>query len=343
MKIKTKSLKQTYNSKLRTSLALSSKFCFLLFVFSFLPSPASAGISPEQLDPTNFLTLHIVEASKDVNTRSVPIHVTKPPSAQQQQSRSRPDSIGGPPVKSRPRVHQELPQRSFPDAGRPYGRLGRKLWQTRIAAPTSGENGRSRNGLKRIIEQIRSVEFEPQSKPPEPVIVIEPVLTDEPNETLSATEVLDQAVEEEIESKPGPAFADSLQSPKLLPYEPIIDQTLQMLANQLQHPDRLRNPFALAEILFLSGNLKEAAMLYKEALNRKRLEEAGSVQDRGWILFQIGNCLQDDDPSTSTKMYRQLIAEFPDSSWADLARVRDKLVDWYQKDKPRALVVEYQF
>jgi hypothetical protein len=43
------------------------------------------------------------------------------------------------------------------------------------------------------------------------------------------------------------------------------------------------------------------------------------------------------------RTYRQLIAEYPDSPWADLAKAQDKLVDWFHKDKPAALITESQF
>jgi uncharacterized protein with HEPN domain len=41
-------------------------------------------------------------------------------------------------------------------------------------------------------------------------------------------------------------------------------------------------------------------------------------------------------------MYRQLIAEYPGSPWVDLAKAREKLIDWYLKDKPRTLIAEPQ-
>jgi len=151
-----------------------------------------------------------------------------------------------------------------------------------------------------------------------------------------------------------------------------------MLKSLLQHPERLRNPFELGEILFLSGHLKDAAICYQEALSRSSPDKADptqkpqqslglltedvkvpdvvlgprlaetktgmfSIRNRAWILFQIGNCLRDDELPTAMKMYRQLIAEYPDSPWADLAKARSKLIDWYQKDNPRALIAENQF
>jgi TolA-binding protein len=55
-------------------------------------------------------------------------------------------------------------------------------------------------------------------------------------------------------------------------------------------------------------------------------------------LFQIGNCLRDGDRPAAEKVYKQLIAEYPDSPWTDLARAEDKLLEWYQKENPHELI-----
>ncbi|MHC4460062.1 MAG: tetratricopeptide repeat protein [Planctomycetota bacterium] len=245
----------------------------------------------------------------------------------------------------------QLPQDSLPVAQSSNNHPAHQLWQARISIAYVEKDKRNKNELQRIIEQIRSVEFEPQEKVVKPVIVVvEPNPTTEPNETSSATEAPQESEVQKIELK--------------LPYEPLKDQTLQMLKSLLQHPERLHNPFQLGEILFLSGHLKDAAICYQEALSRCSPDKADpnqkpqqdtkvadaiwktgtfSIRNRAWILFQIGNCLRDVDPTTSMKMYRQIIAEYPDSPWADLAKARSKLIDWFQKDKPRTLIAENQF
>ncbi|GAH37221.1 unnamed protein product, partial [marine sediment metagenome] len=258
----------------------------------------------------------------------------------------------------------QLPQGSLPVAQSSNNHLAHQLWQASISI-AKVEKTESKNELQRIIEQIRSVEFERREEAPKPVIVVvEPAPTTEPNETPSAMEAPQENEVKKIELK--------------LPYEPLKDQTLQMLKSLLQHPERLRNPFELGEILFLSGHLKDAAICYQEALSRSSPDKADptqkpqqslglltedvkvsdvvlgprlagtktgmfSIRNRAWILFQIGNCLRDDELPTAMKIYRQLIAEYPDSPWADLAKARSKLIDWYQKNNPRALIAENQF
>jgi tetratricopeptide (TPR) repeat protein len=207
--------------------------------------------------------------------------------------------------------------------------LQRQLWQAGISTVKIEQDNRSKNELERIIEQIRSLEFKPRKRKPEPVIVVEPPSTTEPNETTPDTP--DTAVPKEpekIETKPK------------LPYESITDETLQTLKNLSQHPDELDKPFELAEILFLNGNLKEATVFYREALNHKSPDDAGTAQDRAWILFQIGNCLRNDDLPAAVNTYRQLITEYPDSLWVELAKTQCQLIAWYQKDEPRKLIAE---
>jgi len=222
----------------------------------------------------------------------------------------------------------QLPQGSLPIAQSSNNHLAHQLWQASISI-AKVEKAESKNELQRIIEQIRSVEFEPREEVPKTVIVVEPAQTTEPNETSSAIEAPQEHEKNKIELR--------------LPYEPVTEQTLQMLKSLLQHPERLHSPFELGELLFLSGHLKDAAICYQEALSRSSPDKADPAQNRVWTLFQIGNCLRDDDLPTAMKMYRQLIAEYPDSPWADLAKARSKLIDWYQKDNPRVLITENQF
>ena len=220
---------------------------------------------------------------------------------------------------------QKSPQSTFLTPPDPNNNFRQQLWRAELSVAKDEKNKETKNELKRIIEQIRSIKFESQKEIFEPIIVPEAVLIDEPNEAVSETK---EQEKKEIELK--------------LPYEPITDKTLQILKNLSQHLDNLRNSFELGETLFLSGNLKEAAIFYREALKRKGPDDVGSAQDRDWILFQIGNCLRNDDPPTAIKTYGQVIIEYPNSPWKELAEARSKLLDWYQKDEPHKLITEHK-
>jgi tetratricopeptide (TPR) repeat protein len=208
----------------------------------------------------------------------------------------------------------------------PNSSLKRQLWRAEVSMAKGQKDTLTKDQLKRTIEQIRSVKFRLKKKTPEPISVPEVLPIDEPNEIISGRAASKEQDQKEVESK--------------LPYEPVTEETLQKLKELSQHPDKLDNPFEMGEILFLSGNLKEAAIFYQEALNSKSPDDASSAWDRAWILFQIGNCLQGDDPPSAMKMYGQLITEFPNSLWKDLAQARSKLLEWYQNDKPDKLIAE---
>ena len=270
-------------------------YCLLAFF-------ASVAIASEQHSQTDFSTRRSMKPFQDANTPSMP-------------------------------TTNKLTQSSFYVAPKTSSPVALQLRQSTISALKSEEDERNRTELQRLIEQIRSIRFEPKSQTPAPVITVEPATRTEPNETLSVTQTTQQPTEEQE-----PGFKLDSQ----LPYQPVSEQTLQMLENLAQHPDQLHNPLQLAEILFLSGHLKQAAVFYHQALNRIDPNDVTSAQDRAWILFQIGNCLH-DDLLTAKKMYRQLIAEYPHCPWADLARSRERLIDWFLNDKPWKLIKENKF
>jgi len=199
-----------------------------------------------------------------------------------------------------------------------------QLWKARIGTPTYQEDVQTKRELGEIIEQVSSVRFRPEKTVSERVVVTGPTRVIEPNEKLPPPEDSRKPVNRTIESE--------------LPRAAITDQTLQILMELLQNPERIEDPFRLGEILFLSGNMKEAAALYREALNRTEPNDVWSVHDTAWVQFQIGNCLRNDNPPEAKKAYRQLITGYPDSPWVEIAKAYDKLIDWHQQDKPLSLI-----
>ncbi len=326
-----------------------SVFCFLFLIFCLSTPLAAAEISSGQSGLANVLISHLAKLSQDVNTPKVSGLHSRTPSPQLWSV----GDFGEVGSTQAAKVQSSRQEQSQTSNTAPVNR--RLLWQAGFSIAKDQKDNKSKNELQRIIEQIRSVELKPKNQAPEPVIAVEPAPTTGPNEILSDTETPKEPNEKEIESKQPAPFCNKSGSPLAksrkigpsqnvnpLPYEPVNDQTLQLLENLLQHPDQADNPFELGEILFLSDCLKEAGVFYQEALNRSSPDKVSSAQNRAWILFQIGNCLKDDDPLTAMKMYRQLIAEYPDSLWADLAKARNKLIDWYQQDKPQTLIAESQ-
>ena len=319
-------MKRTRNKDLNCSYSLSFalRFVFLSFpFFCLLVSVGRAEISPEQFDPVDFLIGCFAEASQSDNGPNVPIQLLKQNSEGRQLQTGEVVSANFGAQVDKILSQDELISRANSD-----NRSARQLWRAGIAIFQDQEDKTGRDELQWIIEQIRSVQFKPPTKVPEPVVVVEPAPAAEPNEIPSDTEVSEEFQEKEAESK--------------LSYEPVSDETLQTLEDLLKHPDRLGNPFELGEVLFLSGHLKQAEVFYRQALNLGGADDLGLAQDRDWILFQTANCLRRDNLPEALKLYRQLIAEYPDSLWTDLAKAHEKLIDWYQKDKPWTLIAEDQ-
>ncbi len=192
--------------------------------------------------------------------------------------------------------------------------------------PESEKNEITKNELSRMIEKIRSVSFELKKEALEPVIVPDEMPADKPNEVVLEDKNVEELQKKQIE--PGP------------PNGMITGRTLQIIKKLSQNPGNMNNPFELAETLFLSGYQKEAAIFYREALKPKSPDGTPSAPDRAWILFQIGNCLRNHDRPEAIKMYAQLITEYPNSPWKELAQARRTLLSWYMKEEPHKLINE---
>lgn len=218
------------------------------------------------------------------------------------------------------------------------------LWQSRIGVPAGEKDAKYKDELARLIEQIRSVRFRPSDQTPQPFIDIKPEPTAQDSNAPSAQKASGEPVEKQ--PRLNPPDVSRIKVNGMLPYQPVSEQTLRMLESLAQsatggsalRQSGLSNPSELADILFVSGHLKQAAVFYQQALDLKSPDDTILAEDRAWILFQLGNCLRDTDPSAAIKAYRQLIAEYPDSLWTDLAKAGEQLVDWYRKDKPLTLI-----
>ena len=211
-------------------------------------------------------------------------------------------------------------------AAEPNKNFKSKFLQIALNIPEDEKDKAAKEELKKVIEQIRSINVELRREVFEPVIVPEKVVINEPNEVVVEEKESEEQQKIEIEISP--------------PNGIIANNTVQILKKYMKNPSDLHNPFDLGETLFVSGYLKEAAIFYKESLKRKDMKDADSARERAWILFQIGNCLRNDDRLDAIQFYGQLIAEYPDSTWKEFAETRRTLLDWYVKEEPQKLIKE---
>ncbi len=248
------------------------------------------------------------------------------------------------------------------------GHITHELLQNSISAPKSGEDEGKKAELRRLVEQIRSIRFETKSRPAEPAATAKMVQArvadfnelgqvsegKEISSVMSLGGLTQQTAEKnEMELGQDSQFFSASRGRLKLTYHPVSAQTLKMLENLTQSAsaDQLHNYLQLAEILFLSGHLKQAEVFYEQALNRtdandvtaaegefNQVNSLDPAQDRAWILFQMGNCLREYDLPSAKKVYGQLIEKYPSCLWADLAQSRVNLIDWFIKDEPQKLI-----
>jgi hypothetical protein len=204
--------------------------------------------------------------------------------------------------------------------------LTEKLWRSRIVAPDPNEDAETRLALARLIKQIRSVQFEPDEQHSAFSMPTEP-------EQPKPSDTVDNTIDDAWEDTTKPTSAPPPASETRLPAE-----TEKALRHLIQNPDRVEDPFELAELLFLSGQRTEAAVFYQKALDLMDMEAATTHEDRAWILFQLGNCLRETNITQAKDIYVKLIAEYPNSPWTELAKAHGRLITWYQKAKPTQLV-----
>ncbi|MHC4677905.1 MAG: tetratricopeptide repeat protein [Planctomycetota bacterium] len=224
---------------------------------------------------------------------------------------------------------QPLPQSDLATPPDPNSPLGHELVREEISAVEGTKDQQNKSRLQEMIEQVRSIRLgTEEERTVAPTVVPRKSPPPEPNESSLDVQPEPDNQTKDIESRPSP--------------ERVKEQTLKMLRNLAEQPDKLYAPLELAEILFSGGSSREAVKFYQEALNRCDPNDARASNDRAWILFQIGNCLRHHDRPATAKTYGQLLTEYPESPWTELAKAEGKLIDWYLRDEPRKLIDEQE-
>jgi hypothetical protein len=206
------------------------------------------------------------------------------------------------------------------------GKLERQLMESRISSLPQDHDKNKTDELKQMIEQIKSVKFEPP-KPAQQSASAVPVDTERSDGPASAT-ITAAAAAEPAPQPIQTQFAGHSTS----------DETLKLVENQLKDTNLISNPFELAEILFKSGRQAQAGICYKQALKVLPADDPNVATERAWILFQIGNCLKDEDPNTARESYAELIRTHSTSPWAEIAKARYGIIELYQQDNPVELI-----
>jgi tetratricopeptide (TPR) repeat protein len=253
------------------------------------------------------------------------------------------------------------PRSEGPASETQVGDLKRQLRQNSISPPETGHIVESVPGgrdddLQKIIAQIRSITINQEQSAQQsafgetspvggPAIAPAPAEAAESN-TVTQSEPLKTKDRADINSAPILRSADEAVSAG------ISDLTLRIINDLLNDPNKSQNLMKLehkqagvqykelAEVLFKSGRFSEAGQCYKRAYELLPADDANLVSDKNWILFQMGNCIEYDDPNTARENFAQLLRTNPSSPWADVAKFRHDLTDWLQKEQPKKLIEE---
>jgi tetratricopeptide (TPR) repeat protein len=321
---------------------LSIYACVLLFV-PLGGKVACGSTDTDELDPTSLLAIDSEQQEQDLPDIQIPtyaemaIQLGKPAANQLNSDLSQ--TIRATAANFAAEVGNKLPQTSPVPANASGKQLERQLSESRISPPAQSPENSKSNELRQIIEQVRSVKFETSHGE-----LVHPELV----EGVEPQQPARQSVDTSPAVTPQPTTSDSSAKtePQLpaLPTQPqptgesTSDHTLQIVEGLLKDPNQISNPFELAEILFRSGRMTPAGLCYKQALKAMPTDDPNLGTERAWILFQIGNCLKDEDPNTARESYAELIRTHPDSPWAEIARVRHGLIEWYQQERPVELI-----
>jgi len=211
-----------------------------------------------------------------------------------------------------------------PDTAGPLANeITRRLRRSRVAAPEQADEAKTQAALSELVDRIRSVKFEAKEPgPPALGMFTLPERTDGRDVAPNRQSAEQRAVQ--------PAATAPATREKPLP-----TGAAEALKRVLADPNRASEPLELAELLYLTGRLNEAAILYQKALDSTTGSEPASREDRAWILLQLGNCLRETNPARARDMYTKLVAEHADSPWVDLAKAHSQLISWYEQVQPR--------
>ena len=206
--------------------------------------------------------------------------------------------------------------------------LVKSLWQSNISPAIREEKSEQKDELQSLIEQLNSIEISMPSKMNENTQVVDNGISADQHKSVTENNITED--KDEIEKE--------LNNVDLL----ISRQTLQKLREVVQNPEKIDNPYQIGDTLYQSSCIGEAALFYKEALKRELSDDIYSVDSRAWLLFQTGNCLMDTDMLEASDYYRQLVTEYPDYPWTDIARIQSNIISWYENEKPRELIEQYK-
>jgi hypothetical protein len=223
----------------------------------------------------------------------------------------------------------------------------RQEWETLSTDPPASPGRDELEQIEPIREQLIPVQLPTASKPEmattpkskpdasEDSNAAKPEDTSEPQQTQPAKPESKPAgpppvrvAQNPVQKDPkDPIEQETPEKPALV--DPLLDEANEMVVPpalvaalklaQVSSADKVKDPAALADRLYRQRLYRPAEFFYRAALVRQK------DIDRAWVLMQLGNCLQHRDYATAGETYATILAEFPKSPWAKLARVQKEI------------------
>jgi hypothetical protein len=197
--------------------------------------------------------------------------------------------------------------------------VSKQLWKSRISTLPSEPTGQDKEELGQLIERLKAAEGRAKPRDRAQADPAGAQRAPEPNAVPAALPPAPSPVK-----APTPD-ANSARLPALL----LPDGA---------DPNTVTDPLKMAEILYATGLRAKAAPFYQKALAQVDAQDKKKASERQWILLQLGRCWLEDQPAQARQMFSQLISEYPDSPWLDVARTWQGLTDWYLTEQPRQLI-----
>lgn len=225
-------------------------------------------------------------------------------------------------------------------ASRMDHRVANSLWQGRIqVVPETEKQARDRAELQKLIDRLNAFHIRQRQAGMSGTAT---------GTTQSSTDLATPglpAPTELHETSPTPVAQPKTATPAVSKLTKdragaLSSDILKKLTKRPGLADEVVDPFSIAEILYLSGQLPEAARFYESALKRVSPDDPASSQKRAWIVLQRANCLRQQDPIQAIEMYQMLLREHPDSPWQESAQTWLKLAQWFSQERPVELIEE---
>lgn len=175
--------------------------------------------------------------------------------------------------------------------------------------------------LENVMAQLKSLRF---SNLPESENIDSEIDIKVPSEAVIA--------KMQLEGDPNNGSTEKIENQKPL-------QNAQLIVIIPEGAEGVVDSFELAESLFYIEDKVAALKFYRRALGVSLPTGTKENPRRAWIIFQIGNCLYNENGLEAIKSYEQLITEHPSSDWTNCARTKMQVLKWLVAEKPMALTM----